>query len=81
MFGGGSLPNCLQSVLCELLDLHASHVVAAERVDMHDTSFAEKSPVEGACAPLEYDGETAFRSSGEGVDVTAVSREPYRRVQ
>lgn len=48
---------------------------------MHDTSFAEESPVEGACASLEFGGETAFRSSGEVVDVTAVSREPYRRVQ
>ena len=34
---------------------------------MHDTSFAEQIPVEGACDPLEFDGETAIRSGGEGV--------------
>jgi hypothetical protein len=43
---------------------------------MHDTSFAEESPVEGACHLLEFDGETAIRSRGEGVGITAGSVAP-----
>ena len=48
---------------------------------MHDTSFAEESPVEGAGELLEFDGETAIRSRGEGVGVTAWSIAPDWRVQ
>ena len=48
---------------------------------MHDTPFAEESPVEGACDLLAFDGETAVRSRGEGVGVTAGSIAPYWRVQ
>ena len=33
---------------------------------MHDTSFAEESPVERVCDLLDFDGETAIRSRGEG---------------
>ena len=32
---------------------------------MRDTSFAEESPVEGACDLLDFDGEAAIRSRGE----------------
>jgi len=38
----------------ELLDVRAGHVVIAERVDMHNTSFGEESPVEGACDRLDF---------------------------
>ena len=38
----------------ELLDVRAGHVVIAERVDVHNTSFADESPVEGACDRLDF---------------------------
>jgi len=38
----------------ELLDVRAGHVVIAERVDMHNTSFGEESPVEGACDLFDF---------------------------
>jgi len=64
----------------ELLDVRAGHVVIAERVDMHNTSFAEESPVEPACDLLDFLGPVVADVL-VAVDAAALRRLASRRTR